>query len=526
MENQDRPLHFFNTAGPCNQADHYMLPPEERLIGAQLERYVSGKLYWVLHAPRQTGKTTFLLDWMRQINQKGEAMAFYVTVEVCQGVDDVDEAMVLCSSCVRDAFARAKLPNPMPKKGSSETVLEDTLNNAATIVAPKPLVILFDEVDVLTGQPLIRFLRVLRGGYATRGPGVFPVSIALVGMRDLKDYITAAKDGVPPNPGSPFNIKEDSVTLGNFTQENIAHLFAQRTEETEQVITQEALDYVWEQSRGQPWIVNNLFKRATLRVLNERDFQTVTLEHLEAARKQMIEARETHLDSLEYRLNDDAVRRVIQSIVSGSSAEPLNTNSRDVQYCLDLGLIRFDSNKGFIISNPVYEEEFIRFLDDKYRTAAPPPSSWRWQKEDGSLDMDALLKEFQKFWRRHSDIWEEKEDYTEVFPHLLLLGFMQRVINGEGKIERESAAGSGRMDIMIDYKGAISIIEIKLIHSHDSPATVKEEGLEQIQRYRDKFDAKAPSYLLIFDRRPSAKKLSWDERISWKEEDGITVLGC
>jgi predicted AAA+ superfamily ATPase len=45
-----------------------MLPPEERLVGAQLHRYIRNKLYWVLHAPRQTGKTTFLKSWMREIN--------------------------------------------------------------------------------------------------------------------------------------------------------------------------------------------------------------------------------------------------------------------------------------------------------------------------------------------------------------------------------------------------------------------------------------------------------------------------
>jgi hypothetical protein len=53
---------FFNTTGPCDPAWHYMLPPAERLQNAQLHRYVNDQLYWVLHAPRQTGKTTFLLS--------------------------------------------------------------------------------------------------------------------------------------------------------------------------------------------------------------------------------------------------------------------------------------------------------------------------------------------------------------------------------------------------------------------------------------------------------------------------------
>ncbi|MDR0714430.1 MAG: ATP-binding protein, partial [Bacteroidales bacterium] len=72
---------FFNTTGPCNPEEHYMLPPEDRLVGAQLNRYIKNKLYWVLHAPRQTGKTTFLQSWAREINAGVEAVACYVSVE-------------------------------------------------------------------------------------------------------------------------------------------------------------------------------------------------------------------------------------------------------------------------------------------------------------------------------------------------------------------------------------------------------------------------------------------------------------
>ena len=86
-------LRFFNTTGPCNPERHFMLSPEERLVGGQLSRYIKDELYWVLHAPRQTGKTTFLQAWMREINSKGDNVACYVTVERCQGIADHKEAI-------------------------------------------------------------------------------------------------------------------------------------------------------------------------------------------------------------------------------------------------------------------------------------------------------------------------------------------------------------------------------------------------------------------------------------------------
>ncbi|MDR1335471.1 MAG: PD-(D/E)XK nuclease domain-containing protein, partial [Tannerella sp.] len=399
------------------------------------------------------------------------------------------------------------------------------LTNWSELVAPKPLIVLFDEVDVLVDETMVGFLRQLRRGFAGRGVGKFPVSIALVGMRDLKDYIVRAKDGKPVNPGSPFNIKADSAMLSNFTKEDVVKLFAQRTEETGQQITQEALDYVYEQSGGQPWIVNSLFLRATLRILDDESTETVTLAHVRQAREQMIMARETHLDSLAYRLDDPRIRRVIELLITGES-DPSLAEGETFRMCMDLGLVTIENGTPQI-ANPIYREVIARQMTFGTQLAIPEPA-WPWQKPGGELDMDRLMHEFQKFWRRHSEVWEQKSDYTEAFPHLLLMAFLQRVTNGGGHIDREYAAGRGRMDLAVEYAGKCHIIEVKIIYYYDSPATVREEGLEQIQGYRDTIDASAPAYLVIFDRRPKAKELSWDEKISWTvdEESGVTVLGC
>jgi hypothetical protein len=521
-----RPVRFFNTTGPCFPWDHYMLPPVDRLVGAQLDRYIRDNLYWVLHAPRQTGKTTFLKSWAREINSGGEAVACYVSVEACQCMTDRAEAMNTINKAICEMSQNAGLPAPELPFDQTELLLYQTMRKWAELTAPKPLIALFDETDVLAGEPLIGFLRQLRMGFAERGVGKFPTSIALVGMKDLKDYITAAKGGAEPNPWSPFNIKEDSVLLGNFSSDDVKKLFAQRTEETGQQIAGEALEYVWEQSQGQPWIINSLFKRATMRVLREDNYETVTLEHVMAAREQMILARETHLDSLAARLRDAKIKKIIEPIITGDINPDLGRDTPDVQYAMDMGLVKWDTQNGLTVANPVYTEIITRNLNSGYHDIMPPPSSWKWQKADGTLDMDSLLKEFQRFWRRNSEIWEQKADYTEAFPHLLLMAFLQRILNGGGRIEREAAAGRGRMDLFIEYQGENYIIEIKLIHSNDSPKEIREEGLRQVDTYRNKIDSNAPAYLMLFDRRAEAKLKPWDERISCTTENGITVLEC
>jgi hypothetical protein len=271
-----------------------------------------------------------------------------------------------------------------------------------------------------------------------------------------------------------------------------------------------------------------------MRILDINSRETVTIEHVSQACEQMIMARETHLDALTERLKDPRIHGVVQLIITGGSGPTLDPNHPDVMLATDLGLIKWDTDRGFVITNPVYEDILTRTLNSVYFAQVPSPSSWCRQTSDGRLDMDALLREFQDFWRSHSETWEQWTQYTEAFPHLLLMAFLQRVVNGGGRIEREYATGRGRMDLAVEYKGEWNILEIKLLRDKQSYEKVLEQGLKQIIGYRDVFssslrtetDNPIPCYLLIFDRRPEEKKLPWEERIRWENHGAVTALGC
>ncbi len=516
---------FFNTTGPCNPEKHYLLPPEARLVRAQLDRYIGDELYWVLHAPRQTGKTTFLQSWMRKINAEGKAVACYVSVERCQEFPDAEDALpMICEAII--SFAKNFLPvavvPPLPTV-SPGSMVDKILGDWAALVAPRPLVVLFDEVDVLQDQALVSFLRQLRGGFAMRGIGTFPVSVALVGMRDLRDYLIRSKDGVALNPGSPFNIKEDSATLSSFSAEDVRALVGQHRAETGQVFSDEALALVYELTRGQPWLVNALCKKCVWQLCPRGE--PVGVDEVEAARELLITERAVHLDSLAERLRDPRVKRIVQSIMVGES-DPTLTGGDDFRLTLDLGLVTMEGGNP-AIANPIYRETIARVLSEGMQ-AAIPAAEFRWKRPDGSLDMEALMREFQDFWAQHADIWEEKADYTEAFPHLLLMAFLQRVVNGGGRIEREYAAGRGRVDLAVLYAGHWSIIEIKLVGRQGRERTVA-QGLDQVLRYRDVIDRGADAWLVVFDRSAAGRGKSWEERLSWelRETAGgmVTVVG-
>jgi hypothetical protein len=228
--------------------------------------------------------------------------------------------------------------------------------------------------------------------------------------------------------------------------------------------------------------------------------------------------------------------------------DPLLAQGEPFRLCLDLGLVALEKGSPQV-ANPIYREVIARQMTYSAQLAIPEPD-WKWEKPDGTLDMDALLKEFQNFWRNNSEVWEEKMDYPEAFPHLLLMAFLQRVANGEGsamdgavnnacgvcdnklqysnrqgcRFEYEYTAGRGRMDLAIEYKGAWNIIEIKLLRKNRAFEKVKHEPLKQILQYRERIDPAAACYLVIFDRRPDSP--DWTERLTWEQDSDVTVVGC
>ncbi|NEQ98261.1 MAG: ATP-binding protein, partial [Cyanothece sp. SIO2G6] len=196
---------WFNTAGPCQADIHYMLPPLARL--PNLERIVAQRGYFVIHAPRQTGKTTAMLALAQQLTASGQYTAIMVSVEVAAAFpDDLAAAeRVMLQSWRNLAINRLPddlQPPPWPDAEPGQGI-QSALQQWARS-SPRPLVVLIDEIEVLRDQVLISVLRQLRAGYPDRPQG-FPQSLALIGVRDVRDYKVASGGSPSLNTASPFN---------------------------------------------------------------------------------------------------------------------------------------------------------------------------------------------------------------------------------------------------------------------------------------------------------------------------------
>jgi hypothetical protein len=334
-------------------------------------------------------------------------------------------------------------------------------------------------------------------------------------MRNIRDYKARIRpDSETLGSASPFNIVAETFNLRNFTKEEVAGLYAQHTAETGQVFESQAVDYVFEQTQGQPWLVNAIARNAVEKITLKDYSKPITLGFAEQAVRDIIFKREAHFDSLMERLKEDRVRKVIEPLITGGRTDK---NSDDYLYTKDLGLIRENGN----VTEPanlIYAEMIIRTLSrnvqDSIEQTHENYTIPRYLK-DGKIDINFLLRDFQQYWRENSGIWEEcyateSYKYPEAAPHLVMHAFLRRVVNGGGDVIRDMALEKTRADLCVVYDGQKYPIELKILQNERS----RSDSLNQILGYMDKCGSNT-GWLVIFDRD---KGKSWDEKIYMKEE--------
>lgn len=492
----------FNTAGPNDPRDCYTLPALRRL--GNIRDLIDQKLYFVIHAPRQVGKTTAILTLAKELTEQGEYAAVVVSAEAGVALRDDIGAAELAIWERWKATARISLPAELQPPNLPETPPGARISGALQAWAetcPRPLVVFIDEIDALEGNTLVSVLRQLRDGHKNR-PEHFPHSLALIGMRNVRDYKLAAGGADRSHSSSPFNIISDALTLRNFSHEEVAELYGQHTAETGQVFTPEAIARAYELTNGQPWLVNALARQIVEQLAPDRAV-AITVEHVNEAKDILIRRQDTHLDSLGERLQEPRVRRVIEPIMVGGPFAVMADDDR--RYVLDLGLVREPPGKPLEVANPIYREIIPRVLSTLAIQSIPVLKPI-WLKPNGRMDFDALLQGFLAFWRRHGEPLLKSTPYHEAAPHLVLMAFLDRVSNGGGRVEREFAIGTGRMDLLL-IRGPDQLpIELK-VWREDGDTDPLNDGLSQIDGYLERLGL-STGWLVIFDRRPKAAPLA------------------
>ena len=509
---------FFNTEGPVRPDDHYAIAPLERMDAEELLALIRAKRYFVLHAPRQTGKTSALIA-LRDLLNSGEVGDFRcvnVNVEVAQvarddtarGIRAILSNLADCALLLGDDYPDRVWPDVLAKAGP-ENALKGLLARWC-VANPTPLVLLVDEIDSLVGDTLLSVLRQLRAGYEQRPQGS-PQSVVLCGVRDIRDYRIRSSSGEVIAGGSPFNVAAKSLRLADFTEAETCGLMSQHTEETGQHFTPAARSAVWTQTLGQPWLVNALCAGACFDNKAGRDrSRAIGVDDIHAAREELILSRRTHLDQLAHKLEEERVRRVVEPILGGGDAQH---EIRDLEYVRDLGLI--DGGLPPRIANPIYQEVVPRELGYILQSSLDQSPAW-YVDDAGALNMHKLLTAFRIFFAEHAEHWLGRFDDYRQAPQLILQAYLQRIVNGGGRIEREYGLGRGRTDLLVLWPREAGqpsdlwdrfVIECKVLRDSDRKnlAGTVEQGVEQTLGYMAKCEAKE-GHLVVVDRRSEERR--------------------
>lgn len=315
---------FFNTAGPNRPEQEYTIDPLSRFDLEEILDLIRQGKYFVLHAPRQTGKTSCMLALRDYLNKEGDYIAVYANVEGGQASRNDKDTVVKSTIDTLTGEMRLVMKNDKADKACDAVQkmgADSMLSQFLSILCQsldKPLVLIIDEIDALVGDSLVSVLRQLRTGYANR-PAAFPQTIILCGVRDVRDYRIVLSNQDIVTGGSAFNIKAESLRLGNFSKEEIHELYMQHTQETGQVFDEGCFPMVWEATEGQPWLVNALGREVTYKMKENRDRSVViTPEMMYRAQENLIYRRDTHIDILIDKLSEPRVKRVIEPMLANS----------------------------------------------------------------------------------------------------------------------------------------------------------------------------------------------------------------
>ncbi len=240
---------------------------------------------------------------------------------------------------------------------------------------------------------------------------------------------------------------------------------------------------------------------------------------MDAAKEAIIFARRSHIDSLISRLGEPRVRRVLAPMLMGERFASDQVDD-DFAYVLELGILRVRDGRAEV-ANPIYLDVLPWALTQIHQGQIPNEPAW-YVCDNGALNLTKLMVDWQQFWRKDGHLAAQGFSYQEAGPHLMLMAFLQRIINGGGRVEREYGLGRGALDLVIFWKDERHVIEVKLRRDECTEA----DAIEQTSGYLDHLGLKE-GWLVLFDLR---KTLSWAEKLTLRDVEvggkAIHVVGC
>jgi len=493
--NYKKPKRMFEDSGTVDPKMSYHVELENvaNTKRQDIKTLVDLGRYFSIFAPRQSGKTTFFEDFCSGLEKDPAYVALLLSFQTYKNLDKQRFYQLIQKDLYNQLMSRLNAVN-CRKLDTIRTHLDshnltdhisfsELFEELNRIIEFKKIVIFIDEFDGIPVSELENFLTTLRELYQRykKQTDKALYSVGLVGIRNITKLIVG---GV-----SPFNIA-DQVKLPPFTLKNVRDLYGQYTEETNQPFTEDAVKKVYEETTGQPWLVNRLGTILTVDIKPETT-DPITAEDVEKATDILLYEENSHFDNITEKAKQYK-ETFIDLVFNGAEYIP---GDEEQSLLLTHGLIKAEG-KNVRVSNPIYQKRFtMTFFRDV--AGKVDVSFVRYYLPDRSLNMERILIDFEKYIAQiGAAAFYSTNKPMEVTGKFQLTAWLyQFVSEGTGELYYESRTGLGIMDIMLIYKSNKYIIETKVKRY---PGTV-DEALEQLAEKYLLPERVNHGYIVIFD---------------------------
>ena len=519
MTEYNKPKRYFEKSGVVDPKASYYVPLENvmNMDNQDIKTMVDYGRYFSIFAPRQSGKTTFFEGFCSQLEHEPSYIPILLSFQYAKSLDSVTfysriqedlfeqlSQRLESVNCAQKDLVKDYLASTNIKRHTGFYDFFKTLNR---LIKSKKIVIFIDEFDGIPLGELENFLTTLRELYQKykKRTDKALYSVGLVGIRNITKLIVG---GV-----SPFNIA-DQVSFPPFSLKNVHDLYGQYTEETNQPFTDGAVEKVFEETGGQPWLVNRLGTILTVNIKSGTT-ETITGEDVEKGVEMLLYEENSHFDNITEKAKQ-LKETFIEIVFDGVEYVP---GDEEQSLLLTHGLIKADG-KNLFVSNPIYKSRFTRTFFREAGTGADIAHRGYFTS-DGFLNMAAILSDFEEYIIQIgvNAFYTNKKPYEKTGQFLLTAWLYQFVEGGKGDLRHEAASGLGRMDILLTYRGKKYIIVTKINRANIN--TTIDRAVEQICGKYLLTEKAVEGYVVVFDVKTKVGEVRTPQK---RQIEGNTVL--
>jgi len=493
----------FNITGSIIPEEHYYVDLKPAL--KELMAIVEKKKYFVINRPRQFGKTTTLNFLAQRLQAAGEYAPALISFEDFTQQPDITEAEFY-SEISQLIDEELELSGDDPAQTTVEISRRRIFFNwLRKICQSRKLVLLIDEIDAAPETVVIGFLAGLRKMYlqrsrpATRGKPA-PHAVILAGVHDIKNLKARYRDETQTiGSASPFNIAID-YELSAFSLKDIRQYYLQHTAATGQEFEDKVISRVHEVTNGHPWLVSVLAKLLVEKIVPNRKHR-IRLDHAERAVQELLATPNPNFDSLFKNARNADLFPIVLDLLTGRSRE-YNILAKNISLGVKYGIFAAKEQQ-LILANPIYAQALYKHFKEEFEGTGLNDlvAGQRSPERNGHLDFRRVLDKFQAFMKAKGAAVSKHRDFHEATGQLLLLSYLDLLVNGKGWTFKEPQSGEGRIDVVCCYGRQKEVVELKLWYGERRYAA----GLSQLAKYLDR-EGLDHGYLFVFDRRENAKR--------------------